>query len=100
VSYQGYIVSYKLYAVVEDESEAPYYRLKVYNAFSADRELEVIRSDMQDFVLSADSYSLYDLKKEPVTVIRHQYDGYIKTTIPLKKSDIIRIKVDGGEKNC
>lgn len=100
VGYQGYIVSYKLYAVVEDESEAPYYRLKVYNAFSAERELEIIRRDMQDFVLKAHSYTLHDLKKEPVASIRHQYDGYLKTEIPLKKSDIIRIKVNEGQKNC
>lgn len=90
----GYLKSYRLHAIVEKQEENPYYFLNVFNTITDDKELEFIGPDMRTYILKTGEYSFFDKDKNPVSSLKHQINGYIKTNQPLKNMDILRIKIE------
>jgi len=93
-SYTGYIKTYQFLAMVEGETEPGLYKLKVFNAFSDNMEIEAIGPGMKNKKIEAGRFSLYDKEKKKIETIRHQFDGFMKTDEKLSKYDILRVKIE------
>jgi putative protease len=91
-SFTGYQKSYRLHAIISDDTQSPLYSLKVFNSFSDNQTIEVIGPEMKTFVLNPGDFKLLNSEREPVSQVKHKSDGFLKTDYPLKKNDIVRLK--------
>lgn len=92
-TFSGYQKSYRFYALLEAK-EGDFFKLKVFNGFSAQKTIEIIGPDMKTFVLTPKDYTLFDQNKKEVLFVRHQEICYIQSNKDLATHDIIRIKIE------